>query len=82
MERISNEQKMIELTNDLLRDCDSVRELGNYIDEAVFDCIYLMVSRNESLIKEDENKLYILRKIRDLFWSLETENVKRELRQP
>jgi len=77
MERISNEQKFVESTNALINDCQSARQIGEIIDDLIFDYLYCMVSRKECLAPCDEEKLYITRKIRDLFWSMETENVKR-----
>jgi len=81
MEKISNEPKLVESINGLINDCDYTRQIGEFIDDVIFDYIYCMIVRKECLAPCDEHKIYILRKVRDLFWDLETEQVERTLQQ-
>lgn len=76
MKKVSNEQKFIEQTNSLINDCESVKRIGEFIDDVIFDYIYYMTCIQECLAPCDEHKIFILRKVRDLFWGLETEDVK------
>ena len=71
MEKIKDKERLLELTNDLLNDLGEPYKMAEVIDESIFDIIRDLCANNESVSKYDFEKLYILKKIRDLFIKLQ-----------
>jgi len=81
MKETYKEKKIMELIDDVINNCDSVRKIGEYVDEVIFDYFTYLCINKICVDGRDDEKIFVLRKIRDLFWGLETEQAEQTSEQ-